>query len=33
MPKDLSYVWFITLRDGKVAHLRDDMNPLQLAAL
>ena len=31
-PMDLSYVWFITLRDGKVAHFRDYMNPLQLSA-
>ncbi len=30
-PMDLSYVWFITLRDGKVAHFRDYMNPLQLS--
>ena len=31
-PMDLSYVWFITLRDGKVTHFRDYMNPLQLSA-
>jgi uncharacterized protein len=31
-PRDLSYVWFITLRDGKVTHFRDYMNPLQLSA-
>ena len=30
-PFDLSYVWFITLRDGKVTHFRDYMNPLQLS--
>jgi uncharacterized protein len=32
-PRVLSYVWFITLRDGKVTHFRDYMNPLQLSAL
>lgn len=32
-PKDLSYVWFITLADGKVTHIRDYMNPFQLSAL
>jgi ketosteroid isomerase-like protein len=32
-PRDLSYVWFITLRDGKVVHFRDYMNPLQLSVL
>jgi len=31
--RDLSYVWFITLRDGKVVHFRDYMNPLQLSTL
>ena len=31
-PRELSYVWFITLRDGKVTHFRDYMNPLQLSA-
>lgn len=31
-PRELSYVWFITLRDGQVAHFRDYMNPLQLSA-
>ena len=30
-PCDLSYVWFITLRDGKVVYFRDYMNPLQLS--
>ena len=30
-PRDLSYVWFITLRDGQVTHFRDYMNPLQLS--
>ncbi|MCB8877462.1 nuclear transport factor 2 family protein [Acidisoma silvae] len=29
--RELSYVWFITLRDGKVARFRDYMNPLQLS--
>ena len=24
-PRDLGYVWFITLRDGQVAHFRDYM--------
>ena len=28
--RDLAYVWFITLRDGKVARFRDYMNPTQL---
>jgi ketosteroid isomerase-like protein len=32
-PRDLSYVWFITRRDGKVTHIRDYMNPLQLSTL
>lgn len=32
-PRELSYVWFITLRDGKVTRFRDYMNPLQLSAL
>jgi hypothetical protein len=32
-PRDISYVWFITLRDGQVAHFRDYMNPLQLSKL
>ncbi len=32
-PRELSYVWFITLRDGQVAHFRDYMNPLQLSTL
>ena len=32
-PIDISYVWFITRSKGKVTHLRDYMNPLQLAAL
>ena len=32
-PRDLSYVWFIKHSDGKVAHIRDYMNPLQLAEL
>ena len=29
--RELSYVWFITLRDGRVARFRDYMNPLQLS--
>jgi ketosteroid isomerase-like protein len=29
-PRELSYIWFITRRDGKVTHLRDYMNPLQV---
>ena len=29
-PRDISYVWFITLRDGKIVHFRDYMNPLQV---
>ncbi len=32
-PRDLRYVWFITLRDGQVMHFRDYMNPLQLSTL
>ncbi|GGH07700.1 nuclear transport factor 2 family protein [Silvibacterium dinghuense] len=32
-PREISYVWFITLRDGRVAHFRDYMNPLQLSTL
>lgn len=28
---ELDYVWFITLRDGRVARIRDYMNPLQLS--
>jgi ketosteroid isomerase-like protein len=31
-PRDLSYVWFITRRDGQVVHFRDYMNPLQLSS-
>jgi len=31
-PRVLSYVWFVTRRDGKVTHFRDYMNPLQLSA-
>ena len=30
---DLSYVWFITVRGGKVVHFRDYMNPLQLSGI
>ena len=29
---DLAYVWFITLRDGKVVRFTDYMNPIQLSA-
>ncbi len=32
-PRDIRYVWFITRRDGKVTHIRDYMNPLQLTTL
>ena len=32
-PCDLSYVWFITLRDRQVIRFRDYLNPLQLSAL
>jgi uncharacterized protein len=32
-PRDISYVWFITRRDGRVTQIRDYMNPLQLSAL
>ena len=31
--RELSYVWFITMRDGKVMRIRDYMNPLQLSNL
>jgi ketosteroid isomerase-like protein len=31
-PVNLSYIWFITVRDGQVARFRDYMNPLQLSA-
>jgi ketosteroid isomerase-like protein len=31
-PRDLSYVWFITRRDGQVVHFRDYMNRLQLSS-
>jgi len=29
--KDLSYIWFITMGNGKVVRFRDYMNPLQLS--
>ena len=29
-PFHMSYVWFITFRDGLVSHFRDYMNPLEL---
>jgi uncharacterized protein len=32
-PREISYIWFITLRSGKVIHIRDYMNPLQLSTL
>ncbi len=32
-PLTINYVWFITLRQGKVSHFTDYMNPLQLAGL
>lgn len=32
-PREITYVWFITLRDGQVAYFRDYMNPLQLSTL
>lgn len=32
-PIDLSYVWFISRHNGLVTHIRDYMNPLQLAAM
>lgn len=33
MAVKIDYVWFITLREGKISHFRDYMNPLQLARL
>lgn len=30
-PRDLSYIWFITRRDGKVTRFQDYMNPLQVS--
>ena len=30
---DVSYVWFITRRNGKVVQFRDYTNPLQLASI
>jgi ketosteroid isomerase-like protein len=30
-PVVLSYVWFITRRDGRVTHFRDYVNPMQLS--
>ncbi|MGW8378273.1 nuclear transport factor 2 family protein [Streptomyces sp. ODS28] len=32
VPFDLDYVWFVTVRDGRVAHLRDYMGPPRPAA-
>lgn len=29
--RDISYIWFITTRDGKVVRFRDYMNPLQVS--
>ncbi|TVT61166.1 DUF4440 domain-containing protein [Amycolatopsis rhizosphaerae] len=31
-PVEISCAWFITRRDGQVAHFRDYMNPMTLAA-
>lgn len=30
-PFELSYIWFITTRDGLITHWREYINPLQLA--
>lgn len=32
-PRKLSYIWFITRLNGQVTHIRDYMNPLELATL
>lgn len=32
-PRDLTYVWFIILRNGLVVNCPDDMKPLQLSTL
>jgi ketosteroid isomerase-like protein len=29
MPRDLSYIWFIARRDGRVTLFQDYTNPLQ----
>lgn len=31
MPRDISYIWFITRRHGKVTRLQDYMNPVTLS--
>jgi uncharacterized protein len=31
--REISYIWFITRRNGQVTHIRDYMNPLQLSTL
>jgi uncharacterized protein len=31
--REISYIWFITRRNGQVTHFRDYMNPLQLSTL
>ncbi|NVN09657.1 MULTISPECIES: nuclear transport factor 2 family protein [Nguyenibacter] len=31
--REISYVWFIKTRDGKVVHFRDYMNPRQLSSI
>ncbi|WP_037861451.1 nuclear transport factor 2 family protein [Streptomyces sp. NRRL S-340] len=32
-PIDLSYIWFVTRRDGYVTRFRDYMNPLEISAI
>ncbi|TMV53413.1 nuclear transport factor 2 family protein [Thioclava sp. BHET1] len=32
-PLEIRYVWFITVAEGQITHLRDYMNPLQLAQI
>ena len=31
-PRDIGYVWFITLKDGQVTYFRDYMSPLPRSA-
>jgi uncharacterized protein len=31
-PFDIRYIWFITVRDGRVSHFRDYMSPLRPSA-
>lgn len=31
--REISYIWFITRRNGQVTYIRDYMNPLQLSTL